>query len=84
MSVRAYKIEKISDKPSFNVWHTEIDVEEFDIYVSVGGDIAYIIVDRDTLNELKKKYKDNDMAMDDLKRIEADMGTDNAVEYTCY
>lgn len=89
MSVRAYKIEKVSSEPSFNCWHDEqiMDIACLDNY-SDGG-IIYIEKERaiNLKNELEQQKPLTEEAVatiDALYQIIRDCGDDDGCDYMCY
>lgn len=85
MSVRAYKIEKISDKVSFNLsWEKELrDVlDSYGLLKNFDGYTGIITICEDEWNEIKKELKRTDKQV--IKQIDKDIKEFGYADYYCY
>jgi len=90
MSVRAYKIEKTSHNPSFNLWHDEKFVQYLDdvgVYPLLDDGAGYVsitIENIEKITELAKKAGDFDDISDILETLREDMGGDGYADFVCF
>jgi len=90
MSVRAYKIEKTADSPSFNCWHDDqiMDIAELESF----NDGGYLYIEKSGAKKLKSKLsKLKGQAKEDatetigaLNQVIKDCGENGGCEYICY
>ncbi len=97
MSVRAYKIEKISKFETFNLWHDELFMEIFEEIIgldvlSIDG-TGYFCIDKEQLKEMKRLLKEKSKnynkeerkrTIEIFKKIEKDMGNRCYASYICF
>lgn len=94
MSVRAYRIEKVSKNMSFNCWHDEDIMNVADLTNYDGGGLIYL--EKDKVLKLIKSHKAKlrkvageereilETRIADLKEIVEEMVDEDYSEYLCY
>jgi ribosomal protein L9 len=82
MSIRAYKIQKIKNDPTFNLSQSWELIDE--VVFSGNACEGYLSIEKEDILEALKKYKKDKEKIEILQAILKDIGTDSCVKYITY